>query len=374
MKVLRPTTNNLVRGYLSYHHGYDFSGRGDQNIYACNSGKIIQRVDKYNTSWRNTGTLSTKDYGNYIKLAHDTGGYSLYAHLHPGTLTSGRVKEGEVIAKVGNTGNSTAKHLHFELRNKINRSIPAEFKESMEDGLQKVLDHFKVKSAEELYHKVDEDLTHLANARKEIPKLRETIQAHETEIERLRSEVGNLNEDIKREVGACDDRVKSYKAFVDRLGEALGTEHKTEAIEAEIKRMVELENQLKDLRKKYDEVKLALIEKEQNGSKFLDNVSDLSGSKVSSEKGVLRALERLLAWKKSIEIANIKQKEASMAKKKVNPEWMSGYKTYIVAGLVGAVVLAHQLGWLSPELANTILGILGAGGLITLRMGVKKAE
>lgn len=51
---------------------------------------------------------------------------------------------------------------------------------------------------------------------------------------------------------------------------------------------------------------------------------------------------------------------------------LAGYKTYIIAALVAAVTVAQQLGYLDAATAQTLLGLLGAGGLATLRAGVTK--
>ncbi len=56
--------------------------------------------------------------GNYIVIRHGDGLYSLYAHLKKGSLRvadGDTVKAGDIIAEVGNTGMSTAPHLHFQL-------------------------------------------------------------------------------------------------------------------------------------------------------------------------------------------------------------------------------------------------------------------
>jgi hypothetical protein len=56
--------------------------------------------------------------GNYVIIDHANGEYSIYAHLQEGSLRvrkGDRVNKGMVIAKVGNTGNSSAPHLHFQL-------------------------------------------------------------------------------------------------------------------------------------------------------------------------------------------------------------------------------------------------------------------
>lgn len=53
---------------------------------------------------------------------------------------------------------------------------------------------------------------------------------------------------------------------------------------------------------------------------------------------------------------------------------LKGKKTYIVSILAAAVVAATPLGYIPPDLANTILGFLGAAGLATLRAGVSDAS
>ena len=56
--------------------------------------------------------------GNYLILDVGAGRYAFYAHLQPGSLRvniGDRVKRGEVLAKLGNSGNSTAPHLHFHI-------------------------------------------------------------------------------------------------------------------------------------------------------------------------------------------------------------------------------------------------------------------
>lgn len=56
-------------------------------------------------------------YGNYVVLSHGNGVQTLYAHCSSLNVKSGqKVSQGEVIAKVGSTGNSTGNHLHLEVR------------------------------------------------------------------------------------------------------------------------------------------------------------------------------------------------------------------------------------------------------------------
>ena len=130
MKVYLPTSNPQSRGYSSSHKGYDFRGLNlPDEVKSGADGQIIERVDVFTTNWTNTGTLTTRDYGNYIKVRHTDGTYALYAHLKKGSsfVQDTRVKTGQVIARIGNTGNSTGPHLHAEYRNASNVNMPVEF-------------------------------------------------------------------------------------------------------------------------------------------------------------------------------------------------------------------------------------------------------
>ncbi|HEY5046493.1 MAG TPA: M23 family metallopeptidase [Rhizomicrobium sp.] len=56
--------------------------------------------------------------GDYVMLDHGNGEYSLYAHLQPDSIrvrVGERVKTGEVLGKLGSSGNSTEPHLHFQV-------------------------------------------------------------------------------------------------------------------------------------------------------------------------------------------------------------------------------------------------------------------
>jgi murein DD-endopeptidase MepM/ murein hydrolase activator NlpD len=79
------------------------------------------------------GLDPTRLAGNHVIVA-TAGTYALYAHLAPGSVavTSGqRVRVGEVLGRVGHSGNSTAPHLHFHLMDSADprqaRGIPCAF-------------------------------------------------------------------------------------------------------------------------------------------------------------------------------------------------------------------------------------------------------
>lgn len=61
--------------------------------------------------------------GNYVVIDHRNGEFSVYCHLQEGSIfvkPGDKVNRGMVIAKVGNTGNSGAPHLHFQLMDSQN--------------------------------------------------------------------------------------------------------------------------------------------------------------------------------------------------------------------------------------------------------------
>ncbi len=87
-----------------WHLGIDIPGVTGTDIYAANGGTVITAKWHYS-------------YGNYVIVDHGGGRTTLYAHASKLLVNVGdTVKQGEVIAKVGNTGNSFGAHLHFEVR------------------------------------------------------------------------------------------------------------------------------------------------------------------------------------------------------------------------------------------------------------------
>ena len=66
-----------------------------------------------------TITLEHLD-GNHVVMDLGNGLYAFYAHMQKGSVTVApgtQVKRGQVLGKLGNTGNSSAPHLHFHLMN-----------------------------------------------------------------------------------------------------------------------------------------------------------------------------------------------------------------------------------------------------------------
>ena len=94
-----------ILGYKKMHKGVDFAAEHGTPVIAAGDGVVE--------------VLGRKGgFGNYVRLRHSNGYGSAYAHLSKfaKTLKSGdRVRQGDVIGYVGNTGRSTGSHLHFEI-------------------------------------------------------------------------------------------------------------------------------------------------------------------------------------------------------------------------------------------------------------------
>jgi murein DD-endopeptidase MepM/ murein hydrolase activator NlpD len=89
----------------TFHHGIDFSAPTGTEIYSTGDG-VVTRVES-----------APGGYGLYVEVDHGFGYSTLYAHMDKFNARVGqRVNRGDVIGYVGNTGKSTAPHLHYEVR------------------------------------------------------------------------------------------------------------------------------------------------------------------------------------------------------------------------------------------------------------------
>ena len=86
------------------HYGMDFTAKKGTPVYATGNG-VVKRADN-----------SSPGYGNHIRIDHGFGYVSLYAHLSKYNVKRGqKVKRGDIIGYVGNTGRSIGPHLHYEI-------------------------------------------------------------------------------------------------------------------------------------------------------------------------------------------------------------------------------------------------------------------
>jgi murein DD-endopeptidase MepM/ murein hydrolase activator NlpD len=86
-----------------YHAGLDISGDVGDPIYAAADGTVTD-----------AGKQGAR--GNYVEISHGNGLLTRYMHLSKILTTPGtKVKKGDIIAELGNTGRSTGPHLHYEV-------------------------------------------------------------------------------------------------------------------------------------------------------------------------------------------------------------------------------------------------------------------
>ena len=86
-----------------FHEGMDFSAPVGTDIFATGNGVVTY------SGWR-------QGYGETIEIDHGFNYSTLYAHCSKRKVKVGqKVKRGDVIASVGNTGKSTGPHLHYEV-------------------------------------------------------------------------------------------------------------------------------------------------------------------------------------------------------------------------------------------------------------------
>lgn len=98
-----------------YHYGLDIGTARNTNIFAADSGVVTTSTYHYL-------------YGYYIIIDHGNGYSTLYAHNNKLLVKVGtKVSQGDVIAKSGNTGNSTGPHLHLEIRKNGKRYNPLNY-------------------------------------------------------------------------------------------------------------------------------------------------------------------------------------------------------------------------------------------------------
>ncbi|CAN1508549.1 NlpD Membrane proteins related to metalloendopeptidases [Methylophilaceae bacterium] len=102
-------------GNKAFHEGLDFSADTGMPIFAAAGGIV-------------TSAEYMPDYGKIIIISHGSGLETRYAHASKLLVKVGeRVKKGQLVAEVGNTGRSTGSHLHYEIRLNGNALDPRKY-------------------------------------------------------------------------------------------------------------------------------------------------------------------------------------------------------------------------------------------------------
>lgn len=87
------------------HDGIDIGGKEGAPVYAAAAGEVVYADNRL------TG------YGHLIIVRHSHDMFTAYAHNQRNLVSKGqRVKQGDIIARVGHTGRASGPHLHFEVR------------------------------------------------------------------------------------------------------------------------------------------------------------------------------------------------------------------------------------------------------------------
>lgn len=112
--VLNKDLNKLASGFgmrlhpilklRKMHTGVDFTAPKGTPIYATGDGVVVEVQTEFG------------GYGKYVEINHGFGFVTRYAHMNDFNVKKGqKVKRGDMIGTVGNTGSSTAPHVHYEV-------------------------------------------------------------------------------------------------------------------------------------------------------------------------------------------------------------------------------------------------------------------
>ncbi len=115
-----PATSHKLSGYdyspSTNHSGIDIDGETGDPAYAADTGVVVY------AGWNNWG------YGNVVVINHGNSWQTLYAHLNTINVGCGQsVIQGGVIGAIGETGNASGSHLHFEMMYKGTKVNPWDY-------------------------------------------------------------------------------------------------------------------------------------------------------------------------------------------------------------------------------------------------------
>jgi murein DD-endopeptidase MepM/ murein hydrolase activator NlpD len=107
--------NDPFTGKRAMHKGIDFAGKRDSDVVAVAAGVVTWADDR-------------NGYGELVEVNHGKGYVTRYGHNAEILVEIGeRVKQGQVIAKMGSTGRSTGPHVHFEVVHNGNTVDPTKY-------------------------------------------------------------------------------------------------------------------------------------------------------------------------------------------------------------------------------------------------------
>lgn len=120
-----PMSTEITQYYADGHEAIDIgtaSESGVVPIIASDAGTVTLVSESISMPESNSDSAYPNDnssYGNFVKIKHEDGTSTIYAHLYKNTITvkeGDTVVQGQIIGYMGSSGNSTNTHLHFEIR------------------------------------------------------------------------------------------------------------------------------------------------------------------------------------------------------------------------------------------------------------------
>lgn len=189
----------LTQLFTASHKGIDMAWnrhQGGKNVpvYAADDGVVYSTKDN---------DKSKKSWGNFVKIKHNDGTYTLYAHLRDGIKVKKgqKVKQGDQIGNMGNTGKSGANHLHYEVyvggASTSNRKNPLDYTYVYEgqivhpDDTKKV--KYKPKDTTPSTPKTDEKDKQINELQTKVNELTKEVEENNIEINKLKSELEEAN-------------------------------------------------------------------------------------------------------------------------------------------------------------------------------------
>ncbi len=112
--VLKSGLCEITQGFVNGHRGLDLVGPNYtlDDIVSYANGTVNMATNGYGNG---QGEGVNWAYGNFVKILNDDGTVCLYAHMEYTSVKVGqRVSKGQVIGRMGNSGNSFGGHLHWE--------------------------------------------------------------------------------------------------------------------------------------------------------------------------------------------------------------------------------------------------------------------
>lgn len=127
-RVLESGLCEITQDYREGHGGIDLVREGYRldNILSHSDGTVVQVIKNSNVNTPNEPT----NPGNMVRIDHGNGFQTRYLHLAYGTVNvnvGDKVKRGQILGYMGNTGNSFGAHLHFEVLKDGNRIDPTPY-------------------------------------------------------------------------------------------------------------------------------------------------------------------------------------------------------------------------------------------------------